>query len=305
MKPRIAAVVVAYNSAEEIGRCLGSIRGLDEVVVVDNASQDGSVAAARAARPDATVIANADNRGFAAAVNQGVRATQAELIALLNPDVELLDPLDADSAPARAALRPDVALAAGRLENADGSYQAGFGVRALPGPWTLAAEALLVNRVWPGNPLNRRWRLAGFDPDRAQDCEQPAGAFWVFRREAFEDLGGFDEGFWPLWFEDVDFCRRALDAGMRIRYEPGVRARHAGGHSLRTVSSRERQSAWYGSLLRFSAKHFSPAAALGVRTAVGAGLALRAVACRLQGGRPEESRAYLRAAARAARKPAA
>ena len=293
MSASVAAVIVTHNSAEQIGRCLRSLEGLDEIVVVDNASSDGTVEEARRARPDATILPNTDNRGFATAVNQGVRACRANLIALLNPDVELGGPLDADCPLARTALRPEVGLAGGRLDDADGEFQHGFGVRSLPTPAMLAAEALLVNRLWPGNPWNRRWRAAGFDPSLAQACEQPAGAYWMFRRDVFESIGGMDEGFHPLWFEDVDFCRRVLQAGFQVRFEPEPRARHAGGHSLRSMSARARHNAWYRNLLRFSQKHYSRPAARAVKSSVLAGLAMRGLASSLGIGKREDGRACL------------
>ena len=293
MSARVAAVIVTFNSAGEIGRCLGSLEGVDEIVVVDNASSDGTVAAARTARPDARILVNAENRGFAAAVNQGVRASRAELIALLNPDVELRGPLDGSCALATTALRPEVGLAGGRLDDENGGFQEGFSVRALPTAGMLAAEALLLNRLWPGNPWNRRWRAAGFDPDRPQECEQPAGAYWMFRREAFDRLGGLDEAFYPLWFEDVDFCRRARSAGLQVRFEPAPKARHAGGHSLRSMSARARHNAWYRSLLRYSEKHYSKPAALSLKAAVVTGLALRAAASLCGFGKRKDGRACL------------
>ncbi|MCB1018527.1 MAG: glycosyltransferase family 2 protein [Bryobacterales bacterium] len=274
----MAAVIVTHNSAPEIARCLRSLAGVDEIVVVDNASSDSTVDAARQARPDARIVANRDNRGFAAAVNQGVRSTRAPLIALLNPDVELCGPLSAESPVAQTALQAEVGLVGGRLDDENGDYQQGFGVRALPTPGMLIAEILLLNRLWPGNPWNRRWRRAELDPTVPQACEQPAGAFWVFRRETFDLVGGMDEGFYPLWFEDVDFCRRMIDAGFQVRYEPEPRAIHAGGHSLRSLSARARHLAWYRNLLRFSRKHYSRSADWAVRAATFAGLAMRALA---------------------------
>jgi GT2 family glycosyltransferase len=290
---RVAAVIVTHNSAGRIGPCLSSLEGLDEILIVDNASSDETVEEARDARPDAVILANEDNRGFAGAVNQGVRAIQAELIALLNPDVVLEAPLDANCALAQTASRPEVGLAGGRLTDADGRFQHGFSVRSLPTPAILAAEALLLNRLWPGNPWNRRWRAAGFDPDTPQACEQPAGAYWMFRREVFESVGGMDEDFHPLWFEDVDFCRRVLQAGFQIRYEPEPRARHAGGHSLRSLSARARHSAWYRNLLYFSEKHYSEPAARAVKAAVLAGLAMRGLAGGFGIGEREDGRACL------------
>jgi len=286
----VGAVIVTYNSAEVIEDCLRSLDGVAQTVVVDNASVDASVAKARATGL-AEVIANETNRGFAAAVNQGVRALSTPLVLVLNPDVVLSAPLDAQSAAVRQALTPEVGLVGGRLDDENGVYQQGFGVRRLPTALSLCAEVLLLNRLWPGNPINRRYRCLGFDPARAQDCEQPAGAFLLFRREVFDALGGFDEGFYPLWFEDVDFCRRARDAGYRIRFEPSARGKHRGAHSLVSVPAAIRQRAWYGNLLRFAEKHFSAVASFFLRTAATAGLALRGILRFLSAGGSNEGRA--------------
>ena len=79
--------------------------------------------------------------------------------------------------------------------------------------------------------------------------EQPAGAFFMFRRSGWEQLGGFDENFWPVWFEDVDFCARLRSAGFVLRYQPEARATHAGGHSVGRIPLGLRERYWYGSLL--------------------------------------------------------
>ena len=101
--------------------------------------------------------------------------------------------------------------------------QAGFTLRRLPTPLVLAFEVLLINRLWPGNPANWHYRCYGFDYDEPGEVEQPAGAFLMFRRQVWEQLGGFDERFYPIWFEDVDFCKRIRDHGGRIYYDPRSR----------------------------------------------------------------------------------
>src|ERR1700694_5236662 len=116
-------VVVTYNSAEVIGSCLESCRGLD-TVVVDNASQDATVEMVQSmARPNLRLIANRENRGFAAAVNQGVQALTNDFVVLLNPDVEIESPLDPL---VEAGFRPGGALAAGCLVDRDGRHQTGY-----------------------------------------------------------------------------------------------------------------------------------------------------------------------------------
>jgi len=227
-------------------------------IVVDNASTDRSLARARQAlsdRPGANVIANPRNLGFAAAVNQGFAAASADCVLLLNPDVTLSTPLDPLE---RAAL--DHGLAAGQLTDSSGRPQTGFTIRRLPTAAALIFEMLGINRLWPGNPVNRRYRYLDRDLNQPGPVEQPAGAFLMIRRDVWRQLGGFDESFHPVWFEDVDFCRRALDAGFRIEYLPQVKALHTGGHSVSQITVGCRMGYWYASLLRYAAKHLPPPA---------------------------------------------
>jgi len=105
--------------------------------------------------------------------------------------------------------------------------------------------------------------------------EQPAGAFLMIRRAVWEELGGFDERFWPLWFEDVDFCRRAAKLGYLWYYTPGTVCCHTGGHSIVKLALEMRLVYWYGSVLRYSAKHFRPSGVRAVCLAVISGSLLR------------------------------
>lgn len=264
--PDIGIVIVTYNSGAEIGRCLDAALRTDaEIVVVDNGSRDETCR--EAARRPVRLIANQQNRGFAAAVNQGIRALAAPFILLLNPDAVIstaIEPLKAYCS------LPSVAGAAGKLVDARGP-QVGFMVRRLPSPAALIFETLLINRLWPRNPVNWHYRCLALDYSSAQVVEQPAGAFLMIRRDIWEAVGGFDEGFHPLWFEDVDFARRIKDKKYRMYYVPEVVAEHTGGHSIPKISVEFRQLYWYRSLLRYSAGHFSVRAARGVCLAVIAG----------------------------------
>ncbi|MBI4875709.1 MAG: glycosyltransferase family 2 protein, partial [Acidobacteria bacterium] len=235
---RTAIAVVAHNSAGVIGRCLESCLRASpaEVLVIDNASADATLEEVRRV-PGVRCIANSANLGFAGAANQAVRATRAPLVLLLNPDAELLGSLEALE---RACEQPGIGAAAGLLAGEDGEPQRGFAVRRLPTATALVFECLGLNRLWPSNPVNRRYRCLDLDLALEQDVEQPPGAFLMFRREAWERLGGLDEGFYPVWFEDADFCRRLAGAGFRVRFVPSVRARHRGGHSFEGVSPENR-----------------------------------------------------------------
>lgn len=250
----VAAVIVTYNSADVIHSCLEALSKMSPgttAIVVDNASADDTVERVRA-RSGVHLIANSENRGFAAAANQGAReAGESELVLFLNPDVELLAAVEQLTEPARRH-----GLAAGRLVDAAGRTQAGFTLRRFPSPVTLVCELFGINRLWPSNPVNRRYRYLDRDYDQPGIVEQPAGAFLMVRRDVWKELGGFDEQFYPVWFEDVDFCRRAVSAGYQIAYVPSVAARHKGAHSVGKIPGGRRATYWCVSLLTYGAKHF-------------------------------------------------
>jgi GT2 family glycosyltransferase len=269
-------VIVTWNSSGPIEACLRSLAECGwERIVVDNASRDDTVARARAVA-GASVIANSENRGFAAAANQGVRAARGELVLLLNPDV-VAEP-GSVAALAAAAAPEDVAAAGGCLLDSGGAVQAGFTVRRFPTLGRMLAEVLLLNRLFPGNPWNRGYRCLDLDYEQSADVEQPAGACLLLKRRAWEELGGFDEQFHPLWFEDVDFCRRVRASGRRIRYERRARFRHAGAHSVARLAARERQLFWYRNLLRYFRKHHGVLAVAVLRVAILFGMLLRILA---------------------------
>jgi GT2 family glycosyltransferase len=270
----IGIVIVTYNSGREIGACLDAALATGaEVLVVDNGSHDATVR--ETARRGVRLIANPENRGFAAAVNQGFCALICPYILLLNPDAILQTPIDDLRA---ACQRPRAAGAGGKLLDESGVPQVGFMVRRFPTPASLILEALLLNRVWPQNSVNRRYRGLDLPIDRCIGVEQPAGAFLMLRRDVWEELGGFDEKFYPLWFEDVDFCRRAANRGYLLFFVPSSVAKHAGGHSIPQLTVEMRRFYWYGSLLRFTAKHFPPLTFRMVCLAVVAGSFLRGFA---------------------------
>ena len=251
--------------------------------MVDNASTDDSVHVASSV-PGVTVVSNPDNPGFAAGVNQGFRALPfPELVLVLNPDAILqtgIAPL------VRCFDDPLTAIAAGALCDQNRRPQRGFTLRRFPTPAALVMENFAVHRAWPGNSVNRRWRCLDLDLTQSQDAEQPAGAFLLIRREAWKAIGGFDEGFRPVWFEDVDFCLRARQAGYRIRYEPLALAVHEGGHSVRSVDWGERQVYWNENLLRYSGLHFTLRGQLITALSVAAGGASRGLWEALRRGSP-------------------
>jgi GT2 family glycosyltransferase len=270
-------VIITHNSADFLEPCLrAALSRSDRVVVVDNASRDNSADLARK-HPGAQLIANSSNRGFAGAANQGIRALDRDFVLLLNPDAIIETPLDPL---VEACSRFGVGAAGGKLVHVDGAPQRGFMVRRFPTPARLAFECLGWNRIWPSNPVNRRYRYWDFDCDRRQRVEQPAGAFLMVRRRVWEALGGFDEAFYPVWYEEVDFLQRAAAKGYSAVYVPQAIAVHHGGHSVSALPPAAARWYWYDNLLRFSAKHFH---SMGFRVVSGA--VLVGVLTRMAGGR--------------------
>lgn len=270
----IGIIIVTYNSAAEIGPCLdAALASGAEIVVVDNASRDTTIA--QVVQRGIRLIANSENRGFAGAVNQGFGVLNTPYVLLLNPDAVIQSSLE----PLRQACDlPGAAGAGGKLVDATGRPQAGFMVRALPTAAALAMEALLLNRIWPRNPVNRRYRCLDWDGSAPGTVEQPAGAFLMVRRAVWRELGGLDESFFPLWFEDVDFCRRIRDLGFSLYFVPDSVAKHSGGHSVAQMPLEIRLNYWYRGLLRYSAKHFGPLAFRAVCLAVVTGSFPRGIA---------------------------
>ena len=287
----LTAVVVSYNSANYLRACLtAALRWADEVIVVDNASHDDSVKVARTVA-GVHVIENLQNRGFAGGANQGVETAHHEVVLLLNPDVELTKGIEQLR---EAVMREGYGAATGVLTDANGRAQTGFSVRRLPTVATLVFEVLGINRIWSSNAVNRRWRCLDLDLEVRQDVEQPAGAFLAIRRTAWKEIGGFDESFHPVGFEDVDFCQRLRISGRKIALVPEARAVHAGGHSVGQREWADREVQWYVRLLKYAAKHFGLFGRVMIATSLGFASVPRAVLGILQHRSFEPARIWKR-----------
>jgi len=216
-----------------------------------------------------------------------IAAVACDYILLLNPDSVLLTGLD----PLREACDLESAAGAGGcMVDEDGRPQIGFMVRQLPRARDLILEALVLNRLFPGNRENRRYRSLDLDYKKRQIAGQPAGAFLMIRRDVWKELGGFDEGFAPLWFEDVDFCKRAVERGYAFYYVPHAVVKHTGGHSISSIRVELRQYYWYRNLLRYSARHYPTLAFRAICLAVATGSILRGTAA-VWAGRSLQSKA--------------
>jgi GT2 family glycosyltransferase len=272
--PRVSVVIVNYQSYEELHACLRSVEqvcGPVSVVVVDHDSDVQAADELSRKFPTVRLVRRSGNDGFAAGVNTGARESTSPFLLLLNPDCvlerntccELADWLEA---------HPDVAVAGPRIRNADGTLQPS--ARRFPDLTTaIAGRSSWLTKVLPGNPISRH-NLPARDPSLATpvDVDWVSGACMLVRRDAFDAVGGLDEGFFLYW-EDADFCRRLKQAGWRTAYVPSVGALHIGGRSSRHAAQASLE-AFHRSALRLYRKHAGPAGQL-LTPLVFAGLKLR------------------------------
>ncbi len=277
--PPVSVILVNWNSGDLLARCLRSLSDADaEVIVVDNASTDGSLERISNQFPAVRIARQAANLGFAGGVNAGARLASGRHLLLLNTDA-----VAAPGAVAALATFLDAHLTCGavtgQLVGEDGQPQRGWNVRRFPTVASFAAELLMIDRLWPANPVSRRQRMLDLTYDRPLTVEQPAAACLMVRRETFEALGGMDEGFYPAWFEDVDFCRRLRAAGWQVFLVPEAVVRHRGGVAKRDLGSRAFALAWYRNLERYVAKHHHVGARVAVKVLILLGMAGRIVAC--------------------------
>ena len=287
----VSILIVNWNAHEPLARALEALRGTPfQIIVVDNASHDGSADLVARDFPTVTLLREPENRGFAGGVNRARAAATGDHLLLLNPDIEataaaidtLSRTLDAD---------PRIGAVAGRLVNADGTPQRGFNVRRFPTLASISADLLLIDHLWPDNPASRRYFARDLPDDVPADVDQPAAACLMVRAMLFDVLGGLDERFHPAWFEDVDFCRRLQAAGARIRYEPRATFIHRGGVAMRALGLGSFSRIWYRNLALYVRKQHGLAAWLTVKGLIAIGMLLR-VAISLARGDRQAAQAY-------------
>ena len=225
----IAVVIVNFNTGDWLARCLASIEATRgdiaaEVVVIDNASSDGSADAAEAA--GVRLIRNATNRYLSPAWNQGAAETDSTFLLFLNPDTEWFHGTLADLV-AVARANPRAGIVGPMLRNPDGTvYPSG---RRFPSLANAVGHAF-VSPITRDNRFTRRYEMEGWDRTTERQVDWVSGACMLFPRSAFDEMGGFDEGF-PLYAEELDIATRLRDAGWSVVFTPAVEVIHAVGIS--------------------------------------------------------------------------
>jgi GT2 family glycosyltransferase len=236
----VSVVIPSFNDRDYLRRCLRSIlehtQGIEyEVIVVDNASGDGSPEMVAAEFPQVTLLRRADNAGFAVAVNQGIRAARGDLLLLLNSDAmftsNALPPMHH-----YLQAHPEVGVLGPKLLDDDGSLQ--LSCRRFPGFATAFFNRYsLATRLFPKNPISTRYLMTNFDHNSIAEVDWVSGACMMLPRQALDRIGLLDERYF-IYIEDVDLCQRAHRAGYEVVYFPEVAVLHHIGYSTSSLPSR-------------------------------------------------------------------
>ena len=236
----VSIVIVNWNTRDILFDCLQSIENQTtrphEIIVVDNASSDGSADMVRQNFPKVKLIANSGNRGFAAANNQGLEIAIGEKLLLLNPDTIILDHA-IDEMCAWLDAHEDVGCVGCQVfEDADTIQRTCF---ADPGPLNLALIEFGLYRLAPRHPLLGRPEYGDWNRDSERDVDVVSGMFMLVPRHVFETVGLLDEAFF-VYSEEADWCRRIRDAGWRCVFAPEARILHLEGGSKSTAQIKSR-----------------------------------------------------------------
>jgi len=263
----LSVVIVSWNVRALLERCLSSLQKCHEqgrleceIIVVDNASSDGSAQMVSQCFPAVRLIASDSNLGFARGNNMGVAHSSGRYILLLNPDTEVLD--DALSAmfvymehhSDVGALGPQLLFADGRVQNSR---------RRFPTLATAVLESTMLQQWFPRHRVLSDYYVQDRGDDEEQDVDWLVGACLLIRRQAWEQVGPLDERFF-MYSEELDLCRRLKDAGWRVVFIPGARVVHHEGQSSRQVVP-ERHIYFQSSKVLYFQKHHGPLTAEALR----------------------------------------
>lgn len=274
--PDVSIIIVNYNTRQLTLDCLASVyESLTsfqyEIIVVDNASRDGSVEAIRGGYPDVRLIANRDNTGFAVANNQGMDIAKGRYILLLNSDtVVQTDTLEVmigfmDRHPEMGASGCKVILPDGSLDKAC--------KRGFPTPSASFYYAFGISRMFPDRPKFNQYQLGHLSTDDEYPVDCLVGAFMLVRREAIDQVGGLDETFF-MYGEDIDWCYRIKEAGWGIYYYPRTYIVHYKGASARRKPMKIIYE-FHRAMWVFHRKHYAKRYGILTNTAVWLGISLK------------------------------
>lgn len=282
--PDLSVIIVSYQTCALTLRAIGA--ALDqqgcgfEVIVVDNASGDGTAAAIARRFPQVRLLAQADNLGFARANNLAVRAARGRFVLLLNPDTVALPGAFAEIT-GFAGLWPRAMIWGGRVVGTDGRTNPRSCARR-PTLWSVTARAAGLGALWPGVPFFNAEAMPGWARDEMRHVDIVIGCFLLIRREDWHRLGGFDPAYF-MYGEDADLCLRAARLGARPAITPRATILHEEGASQPRAPREAQLLAARIRLLRAHLPRLHRAPAV---WAVRLGVILRLACCALTAPRP-------------------
>jgi GT2 family glycosyltransferase len=249
--PELSVVVVSYECRQHLIDVLDDLRPLRdalslEVLVVDNASSDGSPQAVRALHPWVTLDALHENLGFGRANNLAIRRARARLVLLLNPDTRVTAPAIRGCIEELKA-HPEVGILSPRVIDGNGDFDR-RSIRGFPTLWGVFCHVSRLDRILR-DPWSRRYTLGLPSGDHPMEVEAVSGAVMFARTDALREIGGFDERFF-MYGEDIDLCLRMRASGWRVRFWSGVTITHLGGRSGMTSRSADAWARSIGDLHR-------------------------------------------------------
>ena len=256
MAPDLSIVVLSWNTAELLLACLRSLRGdsatgTREIIVVDNASEDGSADRVAAEFPEVRLIRNSKNLLYSEGNNIGARAATGRWLCLLNSDTEV-SPGALDRLVAFLREHPEHGMVGPKLVNPDGSVQAGC--RRLPTLGEAFWSWGWLRRTRRGLAVEARARMADFDHLSSRDVEQPLGACMMMLREEFLAIGGLDPKL-SLFYNDVDLCLQLRQRGRRVHYLVDAVVMHHHGASTKKKREEFGNPLWNANRVSFYRKH--------------------------------------------------
>ena len=238
--PRVSILVVSYNTRQMTVDCLRSVIAETtatsyELIVVDNASSDGSAEAIAALGGGITFIPLTENIGFARANNLAARQARGDLLLLLNPDTLILDRA-IDRLTAFADETPSAGIWGGRTLFGDRRLDP-TSVWARMSPWSMLCRSLGLDMAWKDSPVFNPEAYGGWERDTVRPVDIVCGCFLLIRRSLWDRLGGFDRAFF-MYGEEADLCLRAAALGARPMFTPTATIVHYGGASERTQAGK-------------------------------------------------------------------
>ncbi len=248
-------IIVTWNSRKDIKACLDSVLSQGngcQIIVLDNGSKDGTVEILRSYAPKITLMENHRNFGFAPAANQGLKAATGRYLLLLNPDTALT-PGALGTMAGYLDNHPKVWAIGPQLLNADGSVQPSC--RQFPDPMIMVYEFTGLSRLFPKSRTFGRWRMGYFDHMTEAAVQQPMGACLMLHREVLEKVGLMDEKNFPMFCNEVDWCRRIAEKGGQIHFIPQAKVYHRHGASTGQARTAMIISS-HRSMARYFDKHY-------------------------------------------------